>query len=357
MRHEVAIIGTGSIARAHATALAQLRARAALVAAVDIDKARVDAFCAQHGIPCAYTDAAEMFAAHRPDMVIICTPPATHCEIILRCLDAGAWVLCEKPLCASLAEMDRIEAAERRTGLYVSSVFQRRFGAGAGHLKRLIDAGALGRPLLCLCNTTWYRDDAYYAAPWRGRWDTEMGGTTMMHGIHQMDMALWLLGDWCEVSAMIGTLDHKIEVEDAAMAFARLENGAMLSVVNSAVSPREETYMRIDFQKATVELRYLYDYTADNWAYTPLPGQGDAGVGQPVVEEVPLMFAAQSAAFLDSMDRGERPPVSGADVRRTLEFVAALYKSAITGQPVRRGTITTDDPFYYAMNGAPRGRG
>ena len=39
--------------------------------------------------------------------------------------------------------------------------------------------------------------------------------------------------------------------------------------------------------------------------------------------------------------------------RRTLEFITSLYKSALTGQPVRRGSITSDDPFYHAMNGQP----
>ena len=55
--------------------------------------------------------------------------------------------------------------------------------------------------------------------------------------------------------------------------------------------------------------------------------------------------------MLAAMERGERPPVSGPDVRGTLEFLAALYKSAMTGQPVLRGSITPDDPFYQRMNG------
>ena len=59
----------------------------------------------------------------------------------------------------------------------------------------------------------------------------------------------------------------------------------------------------------------------------------------------------QLADLLDSMDRGERPLVSGAEARRILEFNASMYKAAFTGQPVVRGSITPDDPFYHAMNG------
>jgi hypothetical protein len=51
------------------------------------------------------------------------------------------------------------------------------------------------------------------------------------------------------------------------------------------------------------------------------------------------------------MDRGERPPASGLDARRIIEFIACLYKSAFTRHIVERGSIKADDPFYYSMNG------
>jgi hypothetical protein len=53
------------------------------------------------------------------------------------------------------------------------------------------------------------------------------------------------------------------------------------------------------------------------------------------------------------MERNERPLVSGMESRRILEFIASLYKAAITGQPVQRGSITPEDPFYHSMNGGP----
>ena len=95
------------------------------------------------------------------------------------------------------------------------------------HLRSLIQEQAMGRLLVGLCNTTWYRNEAYYAVPWRGKWATELGGPTMGHGIHQIDLFLWLLGDWEEVRAMAGTLYHDIEVEDVSMAVVRFANGAM----------------------------------------------------------------------------------------------------------------------------------
>ena len=50
-------------------------------------------------------------------------------------------------------------------------------------------------PLVGVCNTLWYRPDDYYAVPWRGRWETELGGVSMCLGIHLLDLLLFLLGE------------------------------------------------------------------------------------------------------------------------------------------------------------------
>ena len=356
----MAIVGTGGIAKAHLAGLRQMGGRIDLVAAADADPSVAGAFCAANGIPRCYADAEELLAAEQPDLVHVCTPPVTHCELSILSLEAGAWVLCEKPPFGSLAQGDQIRAAEERTGRFCSSVFQWRFGSGAQHLKRLTETEAMGRPLLGVCQTTWYRDPSYYEAPWRGRWETELGGASMGQGIHAMDLFLWLLGDWQEVRADMGTLDRDMEVEDVSMALVRFQNGAMGSIVNSVVSPREESYLRFDFQRSTVELRHLYGYTNESWHYavTPSTEHGDERARwQAIPDDFPSTHATQLAGLLDCMERHERPPVSGLETRRTMEFVASLYKSSLTGHPVSRGSIDSEDPFYYSMNGATDRKG
>ncbi len=355
----IALIGTGNIAGSHLKAIKAAGERAELVAAVDVSEERLSAFCAENDIPHQYTSAAAMLATEQPDLVLIATPPATHIALILECLEAGAWVLCEKPLVGSLADFDSITAVEERTGRYVSTVFQWRFGSAGKHLKSLIGQNALGRPLVGVCNTLWYRNDAYFDVAWRGKWATELGGPTMGHGIHLTDLFLWLMGDWAEISAMMGTLERKIEFEDVAMALVRFESGALGSVVNSVLSPRQESHLRLDFQKATVEVNALYSYRNENWRFTALDADGGAAtVAQwdALRQDIGSSHAEQLKDVLDSLDKGERPPVSGGEARRILEFIASLYKSAMTGETVQRGSITLDDPFYYAMNGAAQGK-
>ena len=221
-------------------------------------------------------DLGDLLSQGRPDLVHLCTPPATHHPLALGCLRAGASVLVEKPPTISLREFDELAAAEGGTRPpWFATVFQHRFGSGQRRLKALAAAGVLGRPLVAVCHTTWFRDQAYFDVPWRGRWDTEGGGPTMGHGIHQMDMLLDVLGEWTEVSAVARTQARTMPTEDVSLAHVTFANGAVASVVNSVLSPREETYLRFDFERATVEVTHLYGYGDDDWRVTPAPGCRD----------------------------------------------------------------------------------
>ncbi|MGA5896082.1 Gfo/Idh/MocA family protein [Streptomyces venetus] len=354
-RRRVAVVGTGAIVSgSHLPALRAHADRVELVAAVDVDQERLDAFRELAGGQVAgYTSVDAMLDAERPDLVLIGTPPSLHRDQTVAALKAGAWVLCEKPLTLSLAEYDEIAAAEEASGAYASVVFQHRYGSGAVHARELITGGELGAPLVAHCQTTWHRDAAYYAVPWRGKWASEGGGPTMGHGIHQYDLLLHLLGEWEEIQAMAARLVHDTESEDVSTALVRFRGGALATVVNSVLSPDEVSRIRVDCADATVELTHLYGHTNDNWVYTPAPHVASerATAWRTPANDVPSSHTAQLGTLLDAYDTGTRPPGSGQDARATLEFAAALYKAAFTGRSVRAGEIGPGDPFYEAMHG------
>lgn len=360
VRRRVAVVGTGAIVvGGHLPALRAHADRTELVAAVDVDQGRLDAFRASAGEQPAggqvagFTSMSAMLDAVRPDLVLIGTPPSLHRRQTVAALKAGAWVLCEKPLCLSLAEYDDIAAAEEASGAYASVVFQHRYGSGAAHARELIRSGELGAPLVAHCQTTWHRDAAYYSVPWRGRWATEGGGPTMGHGIHQYDLLLHLLGEWEEIRAMAARLVHDTESEDVSTALVRFRGGALATVVNSVLSPDEVSRIRIDCADATVELTHLYGHVNDDWRYTParhVPAER-ADAWRTPARDVPSSHTAQLGALLDAYDAGTRPPGSGPEARGTLEFAAALYKAAFTGRAVRAGEIVAGDPFHEAMHG------
>ncbi len=316
-RVRAAVVGAGAIGRgSHFPALARLaeEGETEVVAAVDIDANAVESFSAEAGIPHAYTDLEQMLREQRPDLVTICTPPTLHRAQTIAALRAGAWVWCEKPPVPTLADFDAVEDEEGPAkgtvgGPYASIVFQHRFGSGSRHVRRLLAEQAMGRPLVAHCQTTWYRDTAYYAVPWRGRWETEGGGPAMGHGIHQMDLLLDLLGPWSEVKAMAGRLVHDVETEDVSTALVRFENGVMATVVNSVLSPDEVSRIRIDCERATVELTHLYGHSNGNWRVTPAPGVPgeEAAAWQDFGPDVPSSHLEQLRELVVSMRAGERP--------------------------------------------------
>ncbi|MFC9558660.1 Gfo/Idh/MocA family protein [Agromyces sp. NPDC056965] len=349
----VALVGAGGIA--HDVHLPSIReigdAEIVVETVVEIDPARGAEFAERWGIPNHTTELAKALDA-RPDLVILCTPPSLHRAQVMACLAAGISVWCEKPPALSLAEYDEMIAGERDGGPYAPIVFQQRFGSGAQHARHLLASGALGHPLIAHCQTTWYRGDDYFAAPWRGSF-TGDGGPIMALGIHQIDLMLSLLGEWREVSATVNRLARDIETDDVAAAWVRLESGVIATIANSAVSPAQLSRVRVDTERATVELSHLYGYGNDDWVYTPAPGLPAEEVAT-WADELPderSTHTPQLRRLISDLRASRRPETSGAGGRAALELVTALYKSALTGEIVRRGSITPGDPFYSSLNG------
>ena len=351
-KHRIAIVGTGGIARSHARAVTSYPDRAELVAAVDVDLDRAKEFATNWDIPMVYPSLTELLATGGVDLIHLCTPPNSHVPLAVECLAAGVDVFMEKPPTLSLDELDELIDAEAKSSAQVACVFQHRFGSGAVRLRRLADEGVLGRPLVALCNTVWYRDDAYFAVPWRGTFDVEGGGPTMGHGIHQFDLLLSILGPWQKVTALAARQARPTQTEDVSMALVTFENGAVASVVNSLVSARQTSQLRFDYENATVELEHLYGYKDENWTVTPAPGQDAVATAWSAdAVDVPSGHAAQYAAVLDALASGAPTPVTLAEARTTLELAAAIYASSFTDKPVYRGELLQGTPYASRMGG------
>lgn len=324
----IALVGTGSVANLHARAVIAYP-RAELVAVTDHFRAAADSFAERHHVPAVYDDLESLLAAERPDVVLICTPPGAHTDQTLVAFAAGAHVVVEKPPASSLDELDRMRAAAVEAGRQLAVVFQQRTGTAAAHVRRLLQSGAFGRPLIATCETLWYRGADYFAVPWRGKWATEGGGTTLGHGIHQIDLLAFLLGDWASVRGQLWRLDRETETEDASTATITFENGAVAQVTTSAVSPREVSRIRIDTQRATITVEHLYGHGHENWSITPAPGFEDSAAewALPEVEErsdhAPLL-----RDVFDALLAGTELPDTATSPARSFEIVAAIYASA-----------------------------
>ena len=112
---KIAVIGAGWAARiAHLPAYTANRTTPVAIADLNTDVANVEA--KKHNIPSVYSDWREMIEKEKPDAVSVCVPNVYHRELVLGCLEAGAHVLCEKPLATSVAEAKEMFAAANNAG-------------------------------------------------------------------------------------------------------------------------------------------------------------------------------------------------------------------------------------------------
>ena len=168
-RIKTAVIGTGKVGHFHATAYSQ-SPYSDFVACLDTNRERAEAFAAQYGVR-AFTDLKTMVEEAGVQAVSICTPHPIHAKLAVACCDLGLNIAVEKPLAASLEDCDAILAAADRNRVTGTTICQRRFYRPAMRVKKAIEDGKLGRPILGTVNMLGWRDMAYYQSdPWRGTW-------------------------------------------------------------------------------------------------------------------------------------------------------------------------------------------
>ena len=337
------IVGAGVISAAHADAITSLP-DARLTAVTDVEPGRAEALAARHGCS-AEPDLDALLARHDVDVVSVCVPSGRHAEVGIRAAAAGKHLVVEKPVDVSLEAADRLIGAVRDAGVVMTVISQHRFDQGLIELRRLLDDGQLGRLVLGEASTKWYRSQAYYdSGAWRGTWALD-GGSLLNQGIHYLDLLLWSMGPVAEVTALFTTQTHQIEAEDAALAVLRFASGAVGTVVAStAVYPGFAQRLEISGTGGTVVIEdggiVRRELSADH-ADPGLRGSPAApGSVPPAAAANPAglqvaSHAAQISDFLDAIDEGRPPAVTGEDGRAALEVVCAVYESARHGRAVR----------------------
>jgi predicted dehydrogenase len=343
----VAVVGCG-IGRAHVAGYRSHPDKFEVLALCDVDNARLAAVGDEFSITRRTMSIEDVLSMEDIDVVDICTPPALHVAQTLSALAAGKEVVCEKPLAGSLAEIDRIIAAETSSAGRVMPVFQYRFGDGLHKAKRVIDLGIAGKPYLATVETAWKRTPQYYQTPWRGRRDTELGGVLLTHAIHSHDLLTYLMGPVASVFGRTTTRVNPVEVEDCAVASLAMKSGALVSLAATLGSQKEISRLRLCFEHVTFESSQApYAPGDDPWQMIPAsPAVAervtDALAGHNVM---PPQFGGLIGAYHAALATGGALPVTLADARQSLELVTALYHSAATGNVVSL-PIGPDHPRY-----------
>jgi predicted dehydrogenase len=189
----VAFIGAGTIVqRGHIPSFQRL-ANVETVAICDVNVARAQAVAAETNIPHSFGDYTQMLAEVQPDVVVIATPNIFHTPMTLAALEAGAHVLCEKPLALTYGEAKQMYAKANEVGRTLTVGTHYRWSTPMRAAKAHADAGFFGE--IYAARTVWQR---HAGIPGYGSWFTNKdmagAGSVLDIGVHALDRALFLMG-------------------------------------------------------------------------------------------------------------------------------------------------------------------
>lgn len=342
MKVRTAVIGAGAMGKEHLRCLAQMP-QAQVVAVVDPSEAAAQAAAQQHQVPQAYADLGAMLKAEKPEYVVVASPPLYHARQSIAAYEAGAHVLCEKPLCMDVAEAEAIAEAAEKAGRLFTMGFQLRQCRADRALKQFIAQGRLGQ---VYHTRVWAGHVMAY--PWgrfHHRKEYSFGGVMAGTVVHILDAAIWVIG--CPEPAAVSAstfrrLDRmpdppihfegtpaQVTVEDFGHAHVRFVDGSSMSMEGNWL--KHPTQQPMGFEvlgvkgvaregSATVELEQKEKIVPLDLEVEPEPQN------RTVAEHEEFIAAIQG--------RGE-PVVRFREALVVQRILAGIYASAAQGSEVR----------------------
>jgi predicted dehydrogenase len=193
------------------------------------------------GVP-KFTDARRMLDTAGLDAVLIATPSASHVDLVGAALDRGIHVFCEKPLSLSSADSKRLASRAGELGLVTQVGYHNRFVGTFGEVKRLLDAGAIGRVSHALAEAYGPVVLRPKGETWRSR-RAAGGGALYDYAAHPIDLLGWYLGEPVSVTGAVLGRVFSAETDDEVYGTLGYADGAnaQLSVDWSDESYRKMT--------------------------------------------------------------------------------------------------------------------
>ncbi len=343
----VAIIGTGRMGDYHAQRLQKVK-NCRVVAAMDVDHNRAEAFCKKHNIPVPYSTVEELLRHDEIDAVSNVTPDAFHAPLSIQCLKAGKHVLCEKPLALSHPDALRMVNAARKAGVINMVNFSYRDWPCIQAVAALVRRGDLGemRHVEASYLQSWlpskYWGDWRTAPTWLWRLSTGHGSKGALGdvGVHIIDFATFPVGHISSVYCRLKTFrkaprnrvrEYVLDANDSAVLCIEFKNGALGTIHTTrwAGGHINRLYLKISGTMGSVEI----DSERTTDGYRISTGKDlDQGLWKDVVTTpVPNIYQR----FIKSILTGKQDQpdfVRGAEIQKILD---ACFKSDAEQRPLR----------------------
>lgn len=294
----------------------------------------------------SYTDYTEMLKRDDLDIVCICTPSGSHLEPAVAAAEAGKHVVVEKPLEITLARCDQIIEACESAGVRLCAIFNSRFTESTQIVKSAIETGRFGRLTLGDAYIKWHRSQEYYdSGGWRGTWALDGGGALMNQSIHAIDLLQYFMGPVSAVQAFTATLAHeRIEVEDAAVAALRFENGA-LGVIEGTTAAYPGMLKRTEIsgthgtavlaEEDIVTWAFDQELSTDAYIREKYGQKTDTGGGASDPRAINhANHRRQLENLIYCLETDNSHLVDGREGRKAVEIILAIYESSREGRIV-----------------------
>ncbi len=213
-----------------------------------------DAAAIAFGAKSAYGNAADLIRDPNVDLVAVCVRVPDHRDLVLGALAAGKHIYCEWPLGRNLSETEEIAAAAHNAGVHVAIGLQARMNPAAHRARDLVASAAIGRVLSARLYSSTGAFGRKMAAADAYLENAENGATLVtIHGGHALDLAIMVLGQLEDVSALTTIQYPEIQVGDDSKRQARsipdhllvqahLASGGALSIEVAGGRPPESPF-------------------------------------------------------------------------------------------------------------------
>jgi predicted dehydrogenase len=319
----VGLIGLGEIGQVHAAGIRQART-ARLVAVADTAPELLPPFEAEGAR--GYRDATALIADAEVGTVCVCLPHYLHFPVALAAIRAGKNVLVEKPLAISVGEGRELVDAAATAGVALGVSHNQVFYAAHAEAKRLIDTGAIGRPVLIRLRLgmgpAW--------GGWRASPELAGGGLLADAGVHRLYLALHLFGPVRDVRAVLDA--PRQEGETFAVVILEFRSGARGIIEANHHGPPGtfDDEIEITGSDATLRLAGLESlfigyrsgpalsmFRDRRWREVPVrPDDWTSSVRTSV------------ATYLDAVTAGQEPPVTGGVALESISLLQRIYDTA-----------------------------
>ncbi len=337
MKKKLAVVGYGGQGAWHGRKI-QGSDVVALTGSYDTAPER-QAFAKELGIH-TYESFEEILADDTVEAVVVATPNDSHKELVIRSLDAGKHVICEKPVEMSVAAFDEMVEAANRNGKIFTVHQNRRWDAEYLAMKELVESGELGEAI-CIENRV--HGSRGIPGDWRGT-KAQGGGMVLDWGVHLIDQVLQIFKAPIIRINCVCTHITNDEVDDGFKLSLYFEDGksALIEVGTHNFLALSRFYLqcqdgsaKIDTWGADVQLARVTCWKEEN----VVPIQTSAGITKTMaprnsvsLDEYTRKLPDRDAHdfyrnFCKAVDGIEEPVIRNSEVRRVLQVMEAAFES------------------------------